>query len=231
MKVDSSLLFKKTGIFQSFELGALWAFVLSSDFLLRYFRHMASVICFFVNAMTAIPWHSQITLLIFYSFALFSCAWISVCSWFKKPEDRFLSGGCRFDKFLTISMSLGRRCSTVTSWTTANQDCHGTSARARLYKSPLAAAVQSRRPVLIECGNLPALALPRDKLVIATARRRGRDRAQAPVNAKQPLLHRGRVYVHEKYSNKYCWKYIQIYCQIYCWKYVHILLDIYACIF
>ena len=48
MKVDSSLLFQKTGIFQSFELGALWAFVLSSDFSLRYFRHMASVICFFV---------------------------------------------------------------------------------------------------------------------------------------------------------------------------------------
>ncbi len=74
-------------------------------------------------------------------------------------------------------MSLGRRCSAVTSWTTANQDCHGASARARLYKSPLAAAVQSCRPDLIECGNLPALALPRDKLAIATARRRGRDRA------------------------------------------------------
>jgi hypothetical protein len=39
------------------------------------------------------------------------------------------------------------------------------------------------------------------------------------------------VYVHEKYSKKYCWKYKQIYCQIYCWKYVHILLDVYACIF
>jgi hypothetical protein len=45
---------------------------------------------------------------------------------------------------------------------------------------------RSLRPDLIECGNLPALALPRDKLAIATARRRGRDRAQAPANAKQP---------------------------------------------
>ena len=51
------------------------------------------------------------------------------------------------------------------------------AARARLYKLPLAAAVQSRRPDLIECGDLPALALPRDKLAVATARRRGRDRA------------------------------------------------------
>jgi hypothetical protein len=45
---------------------------------------------------------------------------------------------------------------------------------------------RSLRPDLIECGNLPSLALPRDKLAIATARRRGRDRAQAPANAKQP---------------------------------------------
>jgi hypothetical protein len=40
---------------------------------------------------------------------------------------------------------------------------------------PLAAAVQSHRPNLIECGDLPALALPCDKLAVATARRRGRD--------------------------------------------------------
>ncbi len=39
--------------------------------------------------------------------------------------------------------------------------------------------VHPRRPDLIECGNLPALALPRDKLAIATARRRGRDRRAA----------------------------------------------------
>jgi hypothetical protein len=48
----------------------------------------------------------------------------------------------------------------------------------RLYKLLLAAAVQSRRPDLIECGDLPALALQRDKLAVATARRRGRDRVQ-----------------------------------------------------
>ena len=57
--------------------------------------------------------------------------------------------------------------------------------RARLYKLPLAAAVQSRRPDLIEFGDLSALAQPRDKLAVATARRRCRDRAPAPPNAKQ----------------------------------------------
>ncbi len=51
------------------------------------------------------------------------------------------------------------------------------ASRARLYKLPLAAAVQPRRSDLIECGDLPALALPRDKLAVATSRRRGRDRA------------------------------------------------------
>jgi hypothetical protein len=41
---------------------------------------------------------------------------------------------------------------------------HQRAAKARLYKLPLDAAVQSRRPDLIEFGGLPALALPRDKL-------------------------------------------------------------------
>ncbi len=49
--------------------------------------------------------------------------------------------------------------------------------RALLYKLPLAATAQSCRPDLIECGNLPVLALPHDKLAEAIARRRGRDRA------------------------------------------------------
>jgi hypothetical protein len=78
------------------------------------------------------------------------------------------------------------------------------AARAHLYKLLLAAAVQSRRPDLIECGNLPALALPGDKLALVTAQRRGRDRAPAPANAKQPGRHCDRVYVHKKYSKKYC---------------------------
>jgi len=41
---------------------------------------------------------------------------------------------------------------------------HQRAAKARLYKLPLDAAVQSRRPDLIEFGGLPALALARDKL-------------------------------------------------------------------
>ncbi len=60
------------------------------------------------------------------------------------------------------------------------------AARTLLYKLPLAAAVQSRRPDLIEFGNLPALALPRDELAVAsllaTTLRRCRDRA---ASAKQ----------------------------------------------
>ncbi len=42
---------------------------------------------------------------------------------------------------------------------------HQSAAKARLYKLPLDAAVQSRRPDLIELDGLPALALPRDKLL------------------------------------------------------------------
>ena len=45
------------------------------------------------------------------------------------------------------------------------------AAKARLYTLPLDAAVQSRRPDLIEFGGLPVLALPRDKLAVGTARR------------------------------------------------------------
>ena len=48
---------------------------------------------------------------------------------------------------------------------------HQRAAKARLYKLPLDAAVQSRRPDLIEFGGLPVLALPRDKLAVGTARR------------------------------------------------------------
>ncbi len=36
----------------------------------------------------------------------------------------------------------------------------------------------SRRPDVIEFGDLPALALPRDKLAVATALRKCRDRRQ-----------------------------------------------------
>ncbi len=44
------------------------------------------------------------------------------------------------------------------------------AAKARLYTLPLDAAVQSRRPDLIEFGGLPVLALPREKLAVGTAR-------------------------------------------------------------
>ena len=72
--------------------------------------------------------------------------------------------------------------------------------------------------------------------VAETARRRWRTRSSCDCTVTV-------VNVHEKYSKKYCWKYIQKYCQIfskkyrqkycqiYCWKYVHILIDVYACIF
>ncbi len=62
---------------------------------------------------------------------------------------------------------------------------HQRAAKARLYKLPLDAAVQSRRPDLIEFGGLPALALPRD---ICRSRDRAAkvDRAPAQANAKQP---------------------------------------------
>jgi hypothetical protein len=46
---------------------------------------------------------------------------------------------------------------------------------ARLYKLPPASADQSRRPDMIEFGDLHALALSRDKLAVATARRKCRD--------------------------------------------------------
>ncbi len=76
------------------------------------------------------------------------------------------------------------------------------AAKARLYKLPLDAAVQSRRPDLIEFGGLPTLALPRDKLAVGTVRR----------SLQRPRAGDGTVtavYVNEKYSKKYCWKYIQ----------------------
>ena len=46
---------------------------------------------------------------------------------------------------------------------------------ARLYKLPPASADQSRRPDMIEFGDMHALALSRDQLAVATARRKCRD--------------------------------------------------------
>ena len=84
-----------------------------------------------------------------------------MCSCFKKPQDRFLGSGRQFDKLLIILTSLGRRCSLL------HRDRQPTkiamalqrAAKARLYKLPLDAAVQSRRPDLIEFGGLPEISL------------------------------------------------------------------------
>ena len=176
---------------------------------------------------------------------LIFCAWISICSCFKKLQDRFL-GSCRqFDKLLIISTSLGRRCSAVTSWSIANQDCHGTSARSQ--GAPVQVAAGRRCSVAQTWSDwirrsACACAAARQIAVVGTARRRltarRRRRTRSSRDGTVTVVN-----VHEKYSKKYCWKYIQKYCQIYCknyiqkycqiycWKYVHILIDVYACIF
>jgi hypothetical protein len=114
-----------------------------------------------------------------------------MCSWFKRHPDRFLSSGFRsinlssFQRHWDVSASLLLRERLPTKIVMALQR----AVRARLYKLPLAAALQSaqsRRPDLIEFVDMTALALPREKLSEATARRRCRDRAPASANAKQP---------------------------------------------
>ncbi len=70
-----------------------------------------------------------------------------------------------------IAPSPGRRCN-VTKIAMALQRADG----ARLYKLQPASAVRSRRPDLIELGGLPALAMQRDKVAVATAQRKCRDR-------------------------------------------------------
>ncbi len=60
------------------------------------------------------------------------------------------------------------------------------AAKARLYTLPLDAAVQSRRPDLIEFGGMPVLALPRDKLAVGTARRKLQRLRAGAGEAKQP---------------------------------------------
>ncbi len=98
----------------------------------------------------------------------------SMCSCFKKYQDSFLGSGCRLDKLLIISTLLGRRRSAVSRDRPPIKIAMALqrAAKARLYKLPLDATVQSRRPDLIEFGGLPALALLRDKLAVRTARRK-----------------------------------------------------------
>ena len=75
---------------------------------------------------------------------------------------------------LGISVQLGPEIprSMSQQWVT---DVAAPLSGARLYKLPPASADQSRRPDMIEFGDLHALALPRDKLSVATARRKCRD--------------------------------------------------------
>ena len=71
-------------------------------------------------------------------------------------------------------MQLGREIprSMSQQWVT---DVAAALSGARLYKLPPASADQSHRPDMIEFGDLHALALSRDKLAVATARRKCRD--------------------------------------------------------
>ena len=130
MKVDSRLLFQKTGIFQSFKLGALSRvsiFCLGTLGIWHQSFVSFFVICYDSNAMPFSNYFSNVvTILRWFSVLGFRCAVAS-----KKTQDRFLGSGRQFDKLLIISTSLGRRCSAVTSWSIANQDCHGTSARSQ----------------------------------------------------------------------------------------------------
>ena len=143
------------------------------------------------------PWHFQIISVTSFTFALIFCAWISVCRWFEKPQDQCLSSGCRFDIssaflnwnqhiYLIIAPSPGLRCSVVTKIAMAQPRRACPSCRRRLR------ADWSRRPDLIKFGDLPALALPRDKLAVATARRKCGDRRRA----RQPWQRSDRMYVH-----------------------------------
>ncbi len=92
-----------------------------------------------------------------------------------------LSSGCRFDIsraflnwdqhiYLIIAPSLGLRCCVVTKIAMAQPRRACPSCRRWLR------ADWSCRPDLIKFDDLPALALPRDKLAVATARWKYRDR-------------------------------------------------------
>jgi hypothetical protein len=97
-----------------------------------------------------------------------------MCSCFKKPQDRFLGSGRRLDNYssfqrhLDVAAPLLPRDQPPTKIAMALQR----AAKALQNKLQLDAAVQSRRPYVIEFGGLPALALQRDKLAVGTARRR-----------------------------------------------------------
>ncbi len=100
--------------------------------------------------------------------------WISVCSCVKKPQDRISAlvvNSIHFSSFQRhwdVAALLLPRDRQSTKIAMALQR----AARVRLYKLPLDARVESRRPDLIEFSCLPSLALQRDKFAVGTAQRR-----------------------------------------------------------
>ncbi len=116
-------------------------------------------------AMRAMPCHSQI---ISVPFALIFCAWISIetIAFLAVVVDSINCSS--FQRHVDVAAPLLPRDRPPNKIARALQR----AAKARLYKLPLDAAVQSRRPDLIEFGSLPAPALPRDKLAEGTVRRR-----------------------------------------------------------
>ena len=124
MKVDFPLLFQKTGIFRT------RSFVLSCDFSLRYFRHMASVVFSFVicscsNVVTFSNCFSNFVNVSVDFFVLeFRCAVGS-----RKSEIAFSSAVVDSINFSSFQRHWDVAAPLLPREQTANQDCHGTSAR------------------------------------------------------------------------------------------------------
>ncbi len=160
MKVDSRLLFQKTGIFQSFKLGALSRVsIFCFGTLGIWHQSFVSffVICYDSNAMPFSNYFSNVvTICVDFLRLDFDVQLLQ-----KNPKIDFSAvvvnsiNYSSFQRHLDVAAPLLPRDRSPT-----NQR----AAKARLYKLPLDAAVLSRRPDLIEFGGLPALALPRDKL-------------------------------------------------------------------
>jgi hypothetical protein len=165
MKVDSRLLFQKTGIFQNFKLGALSRVsIFCFGTLGIWHQSFVSffVICYDSNAMPFSNYFSNVVTIC----VDFLCLDFDVQLLQKKPKIAFSAvvvnsiNYSSFQRHLDVAAPLLPRDRSPTKIAMAHQR----AAKARLYKLPLDAAVQSRRPDLIEFGGLPALALPRDKL-------------------------------------------------------------------
>ena len=145
--------------------------------------------------------HSQIVSVTPWTFALIFCAWISV----------------QLGREIPRSMSQ--------QWVT---DVAAALSGARLYKLPPASADQSHRPDMIEFGDLHALALSRDKLAVATARRKCRDlrrRRWTQSNRDSTVTVCMCTYFWQIYGPYFDQKYVHIRAARICtynYKYVHI---------